>query len=128
MVRRRSESAARRAARVLGGILRALCAVALAAWTVAGCRTPEGDIGAVEDGESSAQTPRSVGIVRVSDLEARFVIVDFGVNRVPPAGTRMRVRRGGRLVGSVRIAEPVSAPLAAADIVEGTAEAGDLLE
>ena len=76
----------------------------------------------------TAGIPRPVGVVRAVDPVEGFVIADFGVNRVPASGTEMRARRGDRIVGTIRIVEPSAASLAAADILSGALEAGDLIE
>ena len=57
--------------------------------------------------------------------ELGFVVVDFASQVMPALGTRINVYRGGKRVGVVRITEPVHAPLATADIVEGDVRVGD---
>ena len=91
-----------------------------------GCRTAPRPLPGSEP--PAPELLRAVGTVRAVDLEEGFVIVDFGVNRVPAAGTEMRVRRGGEVVGRIRVVEPAAAPLAAADVVAGAPAAGDLVE
>jgi hypothetical protein len=54
-----------------------------------------------------------------------FVVIDFASRPVPAVGTKVNVYRGDKKVGVVRITEPVHAPLATADIVEGQIRAGD---
>lgn len=106
-----------------------LVAAAVAAIAAApGCRTAPASSGPLRGEEGAVELLRSVGVVRAVDLEERFVIVDFGVNRVPAPGTEMRVRRGNGIVGTVRVAEPSAAPLAAADVLSGAPAAGDLVE
>jgi hypothetical protein len=57
--------------------------------------------------------------------ELGFVVVDFTSQPMPALGTRLNVYRGGKRVGVVRITEPVHAPLATADVVEGEVRVGD---
>jgi len=65
------------------------------------------------------------GKIASVNLELGFVVVDFASRTMPAPGTRLNVYRGHRRVGAVRITEPVRAPLATADIVEGEARMGD---
>ena len=68
--------------------------------------------------------PAAAKIVSVnSDLG--FVVVDFASRTMPTPGTRISVYRGDKRVGAVRITEPVHAPLATADIVDGEVRMGD---
>jgi hypothetical protein len=54
-----------------------------------------------------------------------FVVIDFTSQPLPVVGTRLNVYHGDKKVGVVRITEPVRAPLATADIVEGQMRVGD---
>ena len=65
------------------------------------------------------------GKIASVNSELGFVVVDFASQTMPALGTRLNVYRGNRRVGAVRITEPVRAPLATADIVEGEARMGD---
>ncbi len=59
------------------------------------------------------------------NTELGFVVVDFASQTMPPVGTRVQVYRGDKRVGTVRITEPVHAPLATADVVDGEVRVGD---
>ena len=65
------------------------------------------------------------GKIASVNSEFGFVVVDFESQPMPALGTRLNVYRGHIRVGTVRITEPVRAPLAAADIVEGDVRVGD---
>ena len=65
------------------------------------------------------------GKIASVNSELGFVVVDFASQTMPALGTRLNVYRGHRRVGAVRITEPVRAPLAVADIVEGEVHVGD---
>jgi hypothetical protein len=65
------------------------------------------------------------GKVASVNSELGFVVVDFASQTMPALGTRLNVYRGDKRVGTVRITEPVRAPLATADIVEGEVRVGD---
>ena len=54
-----------------------------------------------------------------------FVVIDFTSHPLPALGTTVNVYRGDKKVGAVRITEPVHAPLATGDIVEGLLHTGD---
>ena len=67
------------------------------------------------------------GIARVASVntELGFAVVDFSTQTMPPVGTRVSIYRGDKRVGTVRITEPVHAPLATADVVDGEVRVGD---
>jgi len=67
------------------------------------------------------------GVARVASVntELGFAVVDFAAQTMPPVGTRVNVYRGDKRVGTVRITEPVHAPLATADVVDGEVRVGD---
>ena len=65
------------------------------------------------------------GKIASVNSELGFVVVDFASQTMPALGTRLNVYRGDKRVGTVRITEPVRAPLATADIVEGELRVGD---
>jgi hypothetical protein len=54
-----------------------------------------------------------------------FVVIDFTSRPLPAVGEKVDVYHGDKKVGVVRITEPVRAPLATADIVEGQMHTGD---
>jgi len=68
--------------------------------------------------------PPAARIVSVN-ADLGFVVVDFGSLAVPTPGTQVSIYHGGKRVGAVRITEPVHAPLATADVVEGEVRMGD---
>jgi hypothetical protein len=67
------------------------------------------------------------GVARIASVNAElgFAVVDFAAQTMPPVGTRVNVYRGDKRVGTVRITEPVHAPLATADVVDGEVRVGD---
>ena len=71
--------------------------------------------------ELSGTPPRIVSM----NPDLGFVVIDFTSQPLPPVGTKVNVYRGDKRVGTVRITEPVHAPLATADIVEGQVRTGD---
>ena len=74
-------------------------------------------------------TPAELGAVpaRIVSVnsEHSFVVIDFGSQVVPAAGTQVNVYRGDKRAGAVRITEPVRAPFATADVLEGQVRVGD---
>jgi len=72
-------------------------------------------------------TATDTGTATVASVnqELGFVVIDFSSQTLPPLGTRINIYRGDQRVAVVRITEPVQAPLATADIVEGEARVGD---
>jgi hypothetical protein len=67
------------------------------------------------------------GTIMLVNPNKNFAVIDFGTGSVPPGGTELSVYRGGRMIGAIKITEPVKAPLASADIVNGTLASGDLV-
>ena len=67
------------------------------------------------------------GPARVSFVswENQFVVIDFISRTMPAVGTRLRLYRGNKLVGTVQTTEPMRARLATADILEGEPKIGD---
>lgn len=67
------------------------------------------------------------GVAKIASVntELGFAVVDFAAQTMPPVGTRVSVYRGDKRVGTVRITEPVHAPLATADVVDGEVRVGD---
>ena len=121
---RRIPSPAVRRAIAVGGAAMVLVSGCLGSGTIAPART------ATKPGNSGLKPspaqfgPAAAKIVSVnSDLG--FVVVDFASRPMPTPGTRISVYRGDKRVGAVRITEPVHAPLATADIVDGEVRMGD---
>ncbi len=68
-----------------------------------------------------------LGTARIASVNAErgFVVVDFASRTMPEVGTLVNVYRAEKRVGGIRITEPVHAPFATADIVEGEMRVGD---
>lgn len=66
-------------------------------------------------------------VVRFVNAESRFVVIDFGPNRLPGMGDELVVMRGTTKAGKVRITPPSRGSLVTADILEGTVAVGDTL-
>ncbi len=100
----------------------ALLSGCLGSGATAPAGTPAAPVGAHLEPSSS-----ETGVARVASVnsELGFVVVDFSAQTMPPVGTRVNVYRGDKRVGTVRITEPVHAPLATADVVDGEARVGD---
>jgi hypothetical protein len=71
--------------------------------------------------ELGATTPKVVSV----NAEQKFAVVDFKSQSLPEAGTILNVYHGGKRVGAVRVTQPVRAPYATADVVEGDVRLGD---
>jgi len=56
---------------------------------------------------------------------SRFVVIDFGIDTVPPLGQQMAVYRDGVRVGTVRISGPSMGSMIVADVLAGDARVGD---
>jgi hypothetical protein len=59
------------------------------------------------------------------NAQHKFIVIDFTSHAMPLVGTELTVYRDGQRVGAVRITEPVRAPFATADIIEGELQVGD---
>lgn len=70
------------------------------------------------------KNPKYVGMVMVVNSKKNFVVVDFGEN-MPAVKSELGVYRYDVFIGSIRVTEPVKAPLATADILNGTLKKGD---
>jgi len=71
--------------------------------------------------ELGITVPRIVSV----NAEQKFAVVDFASQSIPEAGTIMNVYRSGKRSAAVRITQPVRAPYATADVVEGDVRLGD---
>ena len=71
--------------------------------------------------ELGATTPKIVSV----NAEQKFAVVDFKSQSLPEAGTILNAYHGGKRVGAVRVTQPVRAPYATADVVEGDVRLGD---
>ena len=56
---------------------------------------------------------------------SRFVVIDFGIDNLPPLGQEMAVYRNGVRVGTVRISGPSMGSMIVADVLAGDARVGD---
>lgn len=98
----------------------------------AGCATPgksPGDNGETPKGAGSTPEIRPIDVlsgrvVRVNEA-LRFVVIDFGVSRMPQPEQRLDVYRQGKKVGEVRVSNQARAGNVAADITAGEAALGD---
>ncbi len=104
------------------GLVAALLSGCLGGGATAPAGTPAAPAGARLE-PSATET----GGARVASVntELRFAVVDFAAQPMPPVGTRVNIYRGDKRVGTVRITEPVHAPLATADVVDGEVRVGD---
>jgi hypothetical protein len=104
------------------GLATALLSGCLGSGATAPAGTPAAPAGARLEPSAS-----ETGVARVASVntELGFAVVDFATQTMPPVGTRVNVYRGGKRVGTVRITEPVRAPLATADVVDGEVRVGD---
>ena len=112
--------------------LRAGCACLVAAITVGcfgrGATAPARTVPAPQPSQvtpaPSQFGPAPAKIISMNP-ELQFVVIDFSSRVMPAVGTRLNVYRGDKIVGAVRITEPVRARLATADIVQGEVRIGD---
>lgn len=65
------------------------------------------------------------GKVAFVNPDARFVILDYSLSQMPPAGQRLMVFRKGMRVGEVRISGQPQSGFVAADITAGDIQTGD---
>jgi hypothetical protein len=100
-----------------------LAAVVLSGCLGSGSTAPAGTPVGARLEPSATET----GVAKVASVntELGFAVVDFATQTMPPVGTRINVYRGDKRVGTVRITEPVHAPLATADVVDGEVRVGD---
>ena len=114
---RRFSPAVKRA--IVMGLATALLSGCLGSGTTAPAGTPVG-------AHLEPAAPET-GVARVASVntELGFAVVDFAAQTMPPVGTRVNIYRGDKRVGTVRITEPVHAPLATADVVDGEVRVGD---
>jgi hypothetical protein len=57
----------------------------------------------------------------------RFVVLDYSLSAMPPSGTSLEVYRGSRRIGRVRLSRWSGPGTAAADVVEGGPQIGDIV-
>lgn len=68
---------------------------------------------------------RAGSVILVQD-RLRFVVLDYSFNDLPPTGSFLEVYRGSSRVGRVRLSRWSNATTAAADIIEGSPQVGDI--
>jgi hypothetical protein len=85
------------------------------------------EVGIDAQKEISATTTQNVVLTIVNNSK-NFAIVDFGVATIPAEGSELTVYRAGQSVGSIRLTPPIKPPLAAADILTGTLQQGDIVK
>lgn len=95
-----------------------------------GCRTPtqaQRTVQANQPGQqlSTVSLESSRGRIVTVRIPYRFVVIDFGIDRLPAVGTTMAVFRNNVRVGTVRISGPSSGSMIVADVTEGDAQIGD---
>jgi hypothetical protein len=75
----------------------------------------------------TAPSPATSASARINftNLENRFVVVEFTSGTMPAIGTRLKLYRSGKPVGTVQITEPTRGRFATADILDGEPRAGD---
>jgi hypothetical protein len=76
-------------------------------------------------GTTPVQFATVTGKVTLRNAEHAFVVVDFGGQRQPAAGTTLTVWRAHQPVGRVRLTEPARGRFVTADILEGEPRVGD---
>lgn len=69
--------------------------------------------------------PTVEGKVVFADPTLRYVVVDFMLNALPPAGTQFEVYREGERIGSVEIGKFTRDTVVSADMTEGEIEVND---
>jgi len=107
---------------MMAGLVAALLSGCLGGGATAPAGTP-----AAPAGSRLEPSAPETGGARVASVntELGFAVVDFAARPMPPVGTRVNIYRGDKRVGTVRITEPVHAPLATADVVDGEVRVGD---
>jgi hypothetical protein len=110
-------------------VTRVVAVGCLTAALVAGCSTAPARTATKPGGPYVEPAPVELGsgAARIASVNAQqgFVVVDFASRTMPEVGTLVNVYRAEKRVGGIRITEPVHAPLATADIVEGEMRVGD---
>ncbi len=66
-----------------------------------------------------------IGFISTVNVVEGFVVVNFSSSVMPRVGDELKVYRAGRPIGSVKITQPLRAPLATADILTGELQRGD---
>ncbi len=74
---------------------------------------------------TTGATQNFLGTISMVNEDGRFVLVDFGGFAAPSPGAELQVRRSGEEVATLNAGAEMRRPFAAADIVQGTPQAGD---
>ncbi len=74
---------------------------------------------------TTAAPQNFLGTISMVNEDGRFVLVDFGGFAAPTPGAELQVRRSGAEVATLKAGAEMRRPFAAADIVQGTPQAGD---
>ena len=113
---------------MLGGVRNWVTAVV--ALGLAGCAYPGkgGGRSLAKPGGGKLVTPgvfQLEGRVVRANVQLNFVVLDFGLNGLPPLGSQFAIYRLGKKVGLVRVSGPAWDTYTVADIVEGEIWMGD---
>ena len=87
----------------------------------------EGVSNVVEGGDETVIIPvtSSTGVVATVNEPLRFVVLDYALATLPQIDQVLFLYRRGQKVAQVKVTGPARGQTIAADIVEGSAEAGD---
>lgn len=79
------------------------------------------------DAKSSYLVPASEGRGTVASVQTllRFVVLDYGLQPLPPVDQRLGVYRSGQKVGELKVTGPALNSTIVADLIAGEAKAGD---
>jgi hypothetical protein len=99
--------------------------VLAAGLALAGCASRGKAAGGSPDDPVLLPDPAVVGRVVSVNPALRFVVMDFGLRRLPAVEQRLNVYREGRKIGEVKVTGPVVETAIAGDITAGTVELGD---
>ncbi len=120
----------------LNGRVRTAWLIFLSAALTLGCKTTSTsptDLEGLTEGVRRASTPKpgvapaapTNGKVALVNAQLRYVILEFGMARVPTPGQRFAIFRGSEKVGQIRISNETIGSNVAADIIMGDLRVGD---
>lgn len=66
------------------------------------------------------------GRIKSVNQQGQYVIIDFGLGRIPPLQTKMNIYRGSDVMGVLNLTGPSRQSIVAGDIISGKAQAGDI--
>jgi hypothetical protein len=62
------------------------------------------------------------------DNQQQFVVLEFkNTDTIPGVGSTLSVYRANRMIGNIKITDPIQPPYASADILNGTIQLGDII-